>query len=766
MLLAYKRTEVIGQGKFGVVYKGYHRQTKKVVAIKVLDLDTEYDEVVDVQQEIQFLADLKHVPNVTHYYGLFLNDTKLWIIMDYCAGGSIRTLLKAGVFEEKYISVVAREVLMALQAVHKMGVIHRDIKAANILIGNGGNVSLCDFGVAARLTSNALKRMTMAGTPFWMAPEVIREGDQYNAKADIWSLGITLYEIATGNPPYSEGGATWAMAMIEKQTPPRLEGREYPQALKECIALCLDENPEERPSAELLLKCKLIKQYKVQPTTILKEVISRYLLWRDLNSSRDSVYVTEEAVASDRDPIQVKWDFDSLSSKEYIIENDIHLSDDEKIANLSDDENGYTITTQPTYNLNSAHLSETLSASHTFSGKSSGERTQSATRSTKSTLPPKSLTSLFKEEGAEDDVQLHDESSNYNIPRIPTLLNMAPDLLLTSSPTIEIPDMESMAKLGSSAAGQTQQPSYSTDSVPKLTKPPALHHTQSASGALELGGSRQRRNTATNTLPILETRTPPRVADAAAIVSPKTPLAPEKSLTQSPSRSMRPLQQTHNPMLQPINFKFADNSEGTGSGSLASSGTSSSTSALVPAAAPVPVSAAKPKREKPSLRIQMPQPSSTVNLLSALTNDEDRNVNQFGINPALLNNVGSMTPVTEKDTQLGLDQALDSKEKAEASAVKHQQKKIATLMGPKTAPLSGAANNGNSMFFARNHPNPSVASVAPAAVPGPPKLQFPPIPSISLELFSDSTPKAKLAQELELMLKLFSQGLEALENAL
>ncbi|CAL1211432.1 unnamed protein product [Candida parapsilosis] len=195
----YKRTEVIGRGKFGVVYKAYHKQTKQVFAIKVLNLDTEEEDIIDVQQEIQFLTELKSVPNITHYYGSILNDTKLWIVMDYCAGGSLRTLLKSGVMEEKYIGVIVRELLLTLSAVHKLGVIHRDLKAANVLISKEGNVQLCDFGVAAKVVSNSSKRTTMAGTPYWMAPEVIKSGEAYNSKADIWSLGITVYEIATGN---------------------------------------------------------------------------------------------------------------------------------------------------------------------------------------------------------------------------------------------------------------------------------------------------------------------------------------------------------------------------------------------------------------------------------------------------------------------------------------------------------------------------------------------------------------------------------------
>lgn len=165
----YKRTEVIGRGKFGVVYKAYHKQTKQVFAIKVLNLDTEEEDIIDVQQEIQFLTELKSVPNITHYYGSILNDTKLWIVMDYCAGGSLRTLLKSGVMEEKYIGVIVRELLLTLSAVHKLGVIHRDLKAANVLISKEGNVQLCDFGVAAKVVSNSSKRTTMAGTPYWMA---------------------------------------------------------------------------------------------------------------------------------------------------------------------------------------------------------------------------------------------------------------------------------------------------------------------------------------------------------------------------------------------------------------------------------------------------------------------------------------------------------------------------------------------------------------------------------------------------------------------
>ncbi|KAG0671744.1 hypothetical protein C6P42_003406, partial [Pichia californica] len=359
----YKLLEIIGRGKFGTVHKGLDVDTKQLIAVKILNLDTDNEEVKDIQQEIQFLSNLKSVPNITHYYGSYLNGHKLWIVMDYCAGGSVRTLLKPGPLQEKYIAIVARELFIALQFIHENGVIHRDIKAANILINKDGKVKLCDFGVAAQLTSTALKRTTMAGTPYWMAPEVITEGATYNSKADIWSTGITIYEMATGNPPYSDKDALRAMQFITQHEPPRLEGRQYGPLLKEIIAICLEEKQDLRPSAEELLKSKFIKNTKTFPISLLKEVIGKYLVWRDTKSKRDTFQleddseninqvvsnnvnifnnnkssqyhpnssttsIAETSISLDDDE-NIKWDFDSLKSAEYIIENDINFLNDE-----------------------------------------------------------------------------------------------------------------------------------------------------------------------------------------------------------------------------------------------------------------------------------------------------------------------------------------------------------------------------------------------------------------------------------------------------
>ncbi|OLL21844.1 Serine/threonine-protein kinase nak1 [Neolecta irregularis DAH-3] len=287
----YTRHELVGRGSYGSVYKGIHNPTKQIVAIKVLSLDTEEDAIEDIQREITLLSQLKQADaqNVTRYHGCHLNGSRLWIIMDYCTGGSIRTLMKCGRIEERYMSIIIREVLSAFSYIHKAGIIHRDVKAANILIANDGRVQLCDFGVAAQVAANQMKRSTFVGTPYWMAPEVITEGKTYNFKADIWSLGVTVYEIAVGNPPFADQEPMRAVWLIPREPPTKLEGPQFSIFMKEFVALCMRESAEDRPIAEELMKAKFIKQYTKLSTIVLQELISRYELWIAQGGVRQSL---------------------------------------------------------------------------------------------------------------------------------------------------------------------------------------------------------------------------------------------------------------------------------------------------------------------------------------------------------------------------------------------------------------------------------------------------------------------------------------------
>ncbi|PWN34280.1 Pkinase-domain-containing protein [Meira miltonrushii] len=280
----FKRLELVGRGAYGAVYRGMHIASGKAVALKVVNLDTPDDDVSEIQKEVALLSQLRETTskNVIRYWGCWLREAELWIVMDFAEGGSVRTLMKAGPIAEKYACIIVRESLIALSFLHKSGIIHRDIKAANILLTTEGRIQLADFGVAATLVSSSVhsRRMTFVGTPYWMAPEVITQGKSYDQSADIWSLGITVYEMLMGNPPLSNEDQMRVIMMIPKNKPPRLPAESnFSPALREFVALCLNEEPKERPNSDELSKTKWIKASVKTPVSILKELISLYNAW-------------------------------------------------------------------------------------------------------------------------------------------------------------------------------------------------------------------------------------------------------------------------------------------------------------------------------------------------------------------------------------------------------------------------------------------------------------------------------------------------------
>lgn len=600
----YRRLEVVGRGKFGTVYKGMDLNTKKLVGIKVLNLDTEENEVKEVQKEIQFLATLTTVPNVTHYYGSYLNGHDLWIIMDYCAGGSVRTLLRPGPLDELHIAVIARELLSALHFVHQSGVIHRDIKAANILITKEGNVQLCDFGVAAQLNSTAVKRTTMAGTPYWMAPEVITEGATYNVKADIWSFGITIYEMVTGNPPYSDKDAMRALQMITHHEPPRLEGRQYSAALKEFVAMCLEEKPNLRPSAGNLLKSKFIRNYKQTPTSSLKEVIARYLTWRERrnSSSASSIYVEDEEPAlSGDETYDVKWDFDSLKSAEYIVENGIDVDDiPETVGNTFSSPVTQTPTTFRT--LATMNTSPTMLA--TPSGTLSGTNVDTSNA-------PRSLLKLF-EDGDESESEYENTTEE-------------PKALAITSPIVEMPSVPEMPvpiEIPTMDALETKSQQRARAATV------AIDHTPS-------GGLPKRSNSSADFLshegisPQVSRR--PTMTTGHRTPSPKKsgfdlPTSPLRTPKNASATHMKPLLNTSKqPLLQPINTVKANTVGNIGN--------------TQPQTAPA----------LSSSELQQMHGSTLARSQSQLNTKQQDKLNQFGVNINLAQNIPmAMTPVTDK----------------------------------------------------------------------------------------------------------------------
>ncbi|XP_070570149.1 mitogen-activated protein kinase kinase kinase 3-like isoform X3 [Ptychodera flava] len=255
----WRRGRLVGQGAFGQVYVCYDADTGRELAVKQVQLERDNSEarkeVKALKVEIELLKNLQH-ERIVQYFGCGEDEKALCIFMELMPGGSVKDELKNyGPLTEVVTRKYTKQILEGAAYLHANHIVHRDIKGANILRDAVGNVKLADFGASKRLqticTLNGMKSVT--GTPYWMSPEVIN-GEGYGRKADVWSIGCTVVEMFTKNPPWAEFEAMAAIFKIAtQQTQPELPHKVSEDA-KDFLRLIFQKNPQDRLSAEELLR--------------------------------------------------------------------------------------------------------------------------------------------------------------------------------------------------------------------------------------------------------------------------------------------------------------------------------------------------------------------------------------------------------------------------------------------------------------------------------------------------------------------------------
>uniref|UniRef100_A0A8C9U9K6 non-specific serine/threonine protein kinase n=1 Tax=Scleropages formosus TaxID=113540 RepID=A0A8C9U9K6_SCLFO len=263
----------IGHGSFGAVYFARDVRTNEVVAIKKMSYSGKQsnEKWQDIIKEVKFLQKLRH-PNTIEYKGCYLREHTAWLVMEYCLGSASDLLeVHKKPLQEVEIAAITHGALQGLAYLHSHNMIHRDVKAGNILLTEPGQVKLGDFG-SASIVSPA---NSFVGTPYWMAPEVILAMDegQYDGKVDVWSLGITCIELAERKPPLFNMNAMSALYHIAQNESPVLQSNHWSDFFRNFVDSCLQKIPQDRPTSDVLLKHRFL--CRERPVSVVLDLIAR-----------------------------------------------------------------------------------------------------------------------------------------------------------------------------------------------------------------------------------------------------------------------------------------------------------------------------------------------------------------------------------------------------------------------------------------------------------------------------------------------------------
>lgn len=263
--IKWKRGEKLGEGAYATVYQCMNVETGRLYAVKHFKFSEDpkrvQKEFANLKREVMLLRELVH-PNIVQYYQTDIspNHDSINVVLEYVPGGSLKSILQKYVkFEESVVKNYTRQLLHGLKYLHDNGVIHRDLKCANVLVTPDGIVKLSDFGSSKRFDCDSFGlTKSLKGSPYWMAPEVVqRQGHSFSA--DIWSLGCLVIEMVTGKPPWSNYSKDAKEVLNLISTPGNLPViPECSPEMRQFILVCLQREPERRPSINELLLNPLV----------------------------------------------------------------------------------------------------------------------------------------------------------------------------------------------------------------------------------------------------------------------------------------------------------------------------------------------------------------------------------------------------------------------------------------------------------------------------------------------------------------------------
>ncbi|XP_071845645.1 dual specificity mitogen-activated protein kinase kinase 5-like [Apostichopus japonicus] len=254
------KTEVLGRGQSGSVWKAFHVPTNTEMAMKVIELDITPEARKQIMSELQVLYKCD-CPCIISFYGAFFKENQISMFTEYMDGRSLEVYSP---IPENILGRIAVSVVKGLNYLWNLKILHRDIKPSNILVNTRGDVKLCDFGVSTQLINSIAK--TYIGTNAYMAPERVL-GHKYGVHSEVWSVGLFLLEMATGRFPYPVANHGHDLAplhilqCIVHEVPPRLSVEKFTREFSDFVACCMEKEHSKRPSPELVLLHPFIRMY-------------------------------------------------------------------------------------------------------------------------------------------------------------------------------------------------------------------------------------------------------------------------------------------------------------------------------------------------------------------------------------------------------------------------------------------------------------------------------------------------------------------------